>query len=137
MLRISNTVSIAEDELEITAIRSQGPGGQHVNKVSTAIQLRFDFENSSLPEFYKQRLREMSDHHISRAGVIVIKSQGSRSQEKNREEAYERLRQLLLRAVKTDKLRRATRPTRSSQQRRMDSKARRGKQKVLRGRVDY
>ncbi len=137
MLQISSNVAIADSELEITAIRAQGPGGQKVNKVSTALQLRFDISASSLPQLYKQRLLALSDQRITKQGVIVIKAQKFRSQERNREELLERLRQLIVGAVKVQKRRHLTKPTRSSQRKRMDSKSARGKQKNLRGRVDY
>jgi len=137
MLQLSNNVSIPDHELEFSAIRAQGPGGQNVNKVSTAIQLRFDVPASGLPDFYKQRLLALSDQRINKQGVIVIKAQRYRSQEKNREDALERLRQLILAAIKSVKKRRATKPTRSAQRKRTDSKVQRGKQKTLRGKVDY
>jgi len=137
MLQLSNNVSIPDHELVFSAIRAQGPGGQNVNKVSTAVQLRFDIPNSGLPDFYKQRLLALSDQRINKQGEIVIKAQSYRSQEKNRDDALERLRQLILDAIQTEKKRRPTKPSRNSQRKRMDSKAKHGKQKSLRGKVDY
>ncbi len=135
MIKISNRVSIDESELEFSAIRAQGAGGQNVNKVSSAIHLRFDINASSLPDYYKERLLSLRDKRITRDGVIVIKSQEHRSQERNREAAIERLGELL-RSVGTQPKRRVpTKPTRSSQKKRLDSKNRRGTIKSLRGRV--
>ncbi len=135
MLKISNNVSIPLDEVEISAIRAQGSGGQNVNKVSTAIHLRFDIGASSLPDFYKQRLLALSDKRLTKDGVIVIKAQQYRTQDKNRDEALGRLVDLIKGAAVVQKKRKPSRPTRASQKRRMDSKTKRGKIKNLRGRV--
>lgn len=134
MLRISGTVSIPLREIEFKAICSQGSGGQNVNKVSTAIHLFFDFEASSLPPRFKERLRLLRDHRITDNGVIVIKSQEARSQESNREAALERLRQLVQSVATAPRKRRATKPTRGSKERRLKGKSIRGKTKSLRGR---
>lgn len=135
MIVVSRTVALPDHEVEITAIRAQGAGGQHVNKTSTAIHLRFDIRASSLPEYYKERLLAASHHLITSEGVIIIKAQEYRSQEMNREAALARLVAVIQELTAVQKSRRATRPTRASKERRLASKSQKSTVKALRGKV--
>lgn len=132
LIPITDTIYLDDADILFTAIRAQGPGGQHVNKASTAAQLRFDIAASSLPETIKARMIRLRDRRISSDGIVTIKAQRHRSLEKNRAEALERLCDLIRRASATPKTRKATKPTRSSQRRRLESKLRRGETKALR-----
>ena len=136
MVAMSQNPFIPEHEIELTAVRSQGAGGQNVNKVSSAIHLRFDIHASSLPQDVKERLLAMRDSRITDDGVVVIKAQQHRSQDQNRYEAIERLQQLVRSAAARPKLRRAWAGSRGSKQRRLESKKRRSATKALRGRIE-
>lgn len=135
MLEISNTITLGEWEIELLAIRSQGNGGQRVNKVATAIHLRFDIQKSSLPRHYKERLLKRADSRITNDGIIIIKAQSHRTQEMNKAEALERLKAIIVSAGIVQKVRRATKPSKSAKRKRMDEKSKKGDIKKLRGKV--
>jgi ribosome-associated protein len=137
MIKISNTVFLADSEVEYSAVRSQGAGGQNVNKVSSAIHLRFDIAKSSLPEFYKTKLLTLKDKRITKEGVIVIKAQEFREQALNKDAALQRLVDLIKAVTAVQRKRIATKPTKGSQKRRLEGKSKRSKIKSLRGKVDY
>ncbi|MDY0251031.1 MAG: alternative ribosome rescue aminoacyl-tRNA hydrolase ArfB [Pseudomonas sp.] len=137
MIFISNTISLDDDEIDISAIRAQGSGGQNVNKVSSAIHLRFDINASSLSDFQKQLLLESKDSRLTKEGVLIIKAQQFRTQEKNKLDAFERLQQFILDATYISKTRRPTKPSKSAKRKRTDQKKQRGTTKSLRGKVDF
>ena len=129
MLRINDVISIANDEIEFQAIRAQGSGGQNVNKVSSAIHLRFNIDQSSLPDEVKQRLKDMSDERITQDGIIVIKAQRHRSQQKNKKDALSRLRRMILPALLTPKIRKPSKPSKAAKEKRLADKAKRSQLK--------
>ena len=137
MIFISNTISLNDNEVEVSAIRAQGAGGQNVNKVSSAIHLRFDIHASSLSDIHKQRLLDSKDSRMTKEGVLIIKAQQFRTQERNKIDAFERLQSFIIKATYVDKTRKPTKPSRNAKRKRVDEKTQRGKTKVLRGKVDF
>ncbi len=137
MIFITHSISLNDNEVDISAIRAQGAGGQNVNKVASAIHLRFDIIASSLSDAQKMRLLETKDSRITKEGIFVLKAQQFRTQERNRVDAIERLQSFIKQATYVNKARKATKPSRSAKRKRVDAKTQRGKTKVLRGKVDY
>ena len=137
MIFISNTISLNDNEVEISAIRAQGAGGQNVNKVSSAIHLRFDIHTSSLSDEHKQRLLDSKDSRITKEGVFVLKAQQFRTQERNKIDAFERLQSFITKTTYVNQTRKPTKPSRNAKRKRVDAKTQRGKTKALRGKVDF
>jgi ribosome-associated protein len=137
MIYINERISLEDNEVDLSAMRAQGAGGQNVNKVSSAIHLRFDIPASSLSDLYKQRLLDSNDSRITKEGILVIKAQQFRTQEKNKTDAFERLQEFITKAIHVNPTRRPTKPSRNARRKRVDEKTQRGRTKSLRGKVDY
>ena len=137
MIYINERISLEDNEVDINAMRAQGAGGQNVNKVSSAIHLRFDIPASSLSDTHKRRLLDSNDSRITKEGILIIKAQQFRTQEKNKADAFERLQEFITKAIHMNPTRRPTKPSRNARRKRVDEKTQRGKTKLLRGKVDY